>query len=126
MNYEQKYKNALDRARHYYLTGKGEPVDFIKMIFPELNESEDERIKREILELVSIAGNGNQFEEIKNWIENQGEPEDKESDDELTWLKTFIEEEAYYLSMDIRDETDRERLIKLQKALAWLEKQRHN
>lgn len=36
-----------------------------------LTESEDERIKKEILELVSISGNGNQFEEIKDWLEKQ-------------------------------------------------------
>ena len=34
-------------------------------------ESENERIKQEILELVSIAGNGSQFEEIKDWLEKQ-------------------------------------------------------
>lgn len=36
-------------------------------------ENEDERIKKEILELISISGNGNQFEEIKDWLEKQGE-----------------------------------------------------
>jgi len=44
-------------------------------------------------------------------------------DDELTWLKNYISEEAYYLSMDIRDNEDRIKLQKLQKSLAWLEKQ---
>jgi len=32
-------------------------------------DSEDERIKKEILDLISISGNGNQFEEIKDWLE---------------------------------------------------------
>lgn len=36
-------------------------------------ESEDERIQKEILELISISGNGNQFEEIKDWLEKQRE-----------------------------------------------------
>lgn len=49
-------------------------------------------------------------------------PELKE-EDELTWLKNYISEEAYYLSMDIRDCEDRLKLQKLQKSLAWLEKQ---
>ena len=47
----------------------------------------------------------------------------KESKDELTWLTRFIEEEAYCLSIDIRDNEDRIKLKKLQKSLAWLEKQ---
>ena len=50
-------------------------------------------------------------------------PELKESEDELTWLTKYVEEEAYSLSMDIRDSEDRIKLKKLQKALAWLEKQ---
>lgn len=54
MNYEEKYKQALERARHYYLTGKGETVDFIKMIFPELAESEDERIRKEIIDFLGM------------------------------------------------------------------------
>lgn len=50
-------------------------------------------------------------------------PELKEEEDELIWLKNYISEEAYYLSMDIRDNEDRLKLQKLQKSLAWLEKQ---
>lgn len=74
MNYEEKYKLALERARHYYLTGKGEPVDFIKMIFPELKESEDERIRKCIIELVKqsseILDKQNQNNMIA-WLEKQ-------------------------------------------------------
>ena len=51
-------------------------------------------------------------------------PELKESEDELKWLTQFIQEEAYSLSIDIRDNEDRIKLEKLRKALAWLEKQR--
>ena len=47
----------------------------------------------------------------------------EKSEDELTWLTKYIEEEAYSLSMDIRDDEDRIKLKKLQKAYAWLEKQ---
>ena len=50
-------------------------------------------------------------------------PELKESEDELTWLTKYIEEEAYSLSIDIRDDKDRIKLKKLQESLAWLEKQ---
>ena len=49
-------------------------------------------------------------------------PELKEMD-ELTWLTKYIEEEAYYLSIDIRDEEDRIKLKNLKRSLAWLEKQ---
>ena len=51
-------------------------------------------------------------------------PELVKSEDELTWLKKYIEEEAYSLSTDIRDDEDRIKLKNMQKALAWLEKQK--
>lgn len=50
-------------------------------------------------------------------------PELKESEDELKWLTQFIQEEAYSLSLDIRDNEDRIKLKNLQRSLAWLEKQ---
>ena len=50
-------------------------------------------------------------------------PELAESEDVLTWLTKYIEEEAYSLSMDIRDEEDRVKLKNLQRSLTWLEKQ---
>ncbi len=50
-------------------------------------------------------------------------PELKENEDELTWLTKYIEEEAYSLSMDIRDNEDRVKLENLKRSLAWLEKQ---
>ena len=61
-------------------------------------------------------------EDRKQWLEELF-PELRESEDELTWLTRYIEEEAYSLSMDIRDNEDRIKLEKLKKSLAWLEKQ---
>lgn len=53
-------------------------IEKLEGFFPEIIESEDERIKREILEFVSISGNGNQFEEIKNWLGKQGKQKPEE------------------------------------------------
>lgn len=78
MNYEEKYEQALKRARDYYLTGKGEPVDFIKMIFPELQESEDERIRKGIirnLQYLMDRSEGFVKEDLQEritWLEKQG------------------------------------------------------
>ena len=74
--YEQekrKYEAALKTAKDL-LSQKNFPWcdDDVRGIFPELRESEDEKIRKEILELVSISGNGNQYEEIKDWLEKQG------------------------------------------------------
>lgn len=68
----KKYNGALERAKKLQETCDSTAVvGWCEYIFPELQD-EDERIKREILELVSISGNGNQFEEIKDWLEKQG------------------------------------------------------
>lgn len=82
MDYEEKYKEALERASKLRVQNPFDTVSqMMEHVFPELAESEDE----------------------------------------LVWLTKYIEEEAYYLSMDIRDDEDRIKLKKLQKSLAWLE-----
>ena len=60
---QEQTARAYDEVREKITIRFGSNVE--KEIFSEYEESEDERIKKEILELVSIAGNGNQFEEIK-------------------------------------------------------------
>lgn len=68
------YDKALEKARKELQTCGSQDCDAARQVFrlfPELKESEDERIKREILDLVSIAGNGNQFEEIKDWLDKK-------------------------------------------------------
>lgn len=59
-------------------------------------DSEDERIKKEILDLVSISGNGNQFEEIKDWLEYK--PQGK------TALEAIMEEKSPVESLGISPE----------------------
>ena len=58
-------------------------------------------MKREILELVSIAGNGNQFEEIKDWLEKQ----DKKlnPDKVIAWLVANITDFRYYVRLFKKD-----------------------
>lgn len=67
-----KYEEALERAK------QGMPID---EVFPELKESEDERIRKMILDLVSISGNGNQWEEINAWLEKQKEQKPTDSEE---------------------------------------------
>ena len=80
MNYEQKYNNALERARGL-LEGMDEgdylaSSEDIENIFPELKESKDERIKNFLIGFIKIC----------TWTEkkDQGWPS---REDCLTWLK---------------------------------------
>ena len=97
MTVEEKakaYDEALERTSKLRVQKPFDTVSqMMEHVFPKLKESE--------VELTEL----------------------KESEDELTWLTRFIEEEAYSLSMVIRDNEDRIKLKKLQKSLAWLENQ---
>ena len=78
MDYEQLYKEALKRAKKLY--EQGTITESLSYVFPELKESEDERIRNVLVELVK----GNErcgYFMINNittsamiaWIEKQGE-----------------------------------------------------
>ena len=70
MNYEEKYKEALERARklHSEPTGGAERI-VCEQIFPELIESEEERIRKEILDY--LLSRGVRHEWIA-WMKKQG------------------------------------------------------
>ena len=86
-NYEEKYKEALEGIQEILSSGQ----DTIKMsrlklrlqgIFPELKESEDEKIRKELIEHCKnqakpYIDTGNECPQIQSWIdwlEKQGEP----------------------------------------------------
>ena len=82
--YEQKYKEALERARDL-MTNQNPPAfdkHLIEMVFPELKMSEEERIKKALIKILNeIVINTNYKElgidynirDIIAWLEKQGE-----------------------------------------------------
>ena len=82
MNYEEKYKNALERARKLY--EKGTITESIGYIFPELAESKDEKIKEALIQLVKcnersgyLVLNNVSTGSMISWLEKQGKKEVK-------------------------------------------------
>lgn len=84
MNYEEKYKQALERARDLMTNQKPPAFDkhLIEMVFPELKESEDkdEMIKQCLIEHIKCNKdlNWSLFQWFKPdtiiaWLEKQGE-----------------------------------------------------
>lgn len=82
MDYEKKYKEALERARKWYNDShitiglKGN----LKDIFPELAEPDDERIRKILIDYFDDANKsdenplqsyGIQTDEVIAWLENQ-------------------------------------------------------
>ena len=54
MDYEQLYKDALERAKKWYNAPNADKIPtysnrVIEEIFPELKESEDERIRKALI-----------------------------------------------------------------------------
>lgn len=76
MDYEKKYKEALERARQLCAYPTTKPfISDLQDLFPELAESEDERIRKEIIDLVRHSVNSmpaDRFNERITWLEKQG------------------------------------------------------
>lgn len=85
MDYEQKYKDALCRAKNFYkrwdsieATDSELVLKEVKAIFPELAESEDERIVKCLLNYFNhvryngLDLKGTDVDEVIAWLESQG------------------------------------------------------
>lgn len=83
MNYEEKYKEALERAKRLHSEPTGETERIVcEQIFPELAESEDERIRKWCIShfkaAVLVTKNNAEYQEYLNnkvipWLEKQKE-----------------------------------------------------
>ena len=100
MDYEKKYKEAIEKATALYKAA--EPMSgcnvLLETIFPELEESEDEKIRKE---LIKYFTKGREFlsiipyntEEVIAWLEKQGEQKPAEwSEEDGRNLKGIIDE----------------------------------
>ena len=111
MDYEKKYKNLLEIARKL----RDENCDGCKIcletLFPELAESEDERISREITEFILThrIDEPNDIEDTNTWLawlEKQGEqkPKWKQSDDiRFSQLYDFLVNKTPRLQVDCNE-----------------------
>ena len=123
INYEKKYKEALEKARK--TLEKSSAKDVAKLVveyfFPELKESEDEKIRKGIIELVKqsseILDKKNQ-EQMLDWLEKQGVKTSKWTEADKTIMEDII---GYYQSeRDIT--TDEEYIMDLDKYLRLLQR----
>ena len=77
MNYEQKYYKMLDDARYWHDVSEGDIPAVLEEIFPELAESEDERIRKHLIDCVTrTIPEADAFKEISkekilDWLEKQ-------------------------------------------------------
>lgn len=76
MNYEKKYKEALERASKLRVQNPFDTVSqMMEHVFPELRESEDEKIRKEIISFMTDSLNWFPKKETKEswiaWLEKQ-------------------------------------------------------
>ena len=105
-NYEQKYKEALKRAKTILeLTDNPEEANgYVFTIFPELCESEDERIRKGLIKGLSAMRDIHKHQTFSNdainiddaitWLEKQGEQKSWSEEDEKMWSQVINEIEA--------------------------------
>ena len=80
MDYEKKYKEALQRAKEICATLSDKAMS--EYIFPELKESEDERIRKELIDFfqdwhkVKPSRLSVNVSDILAWLEKQGQQEE--------------------------------------------------
>ena len=121
MNYEKKYKDALERAREWYNNSNSSSIgkSYLYAIFPELKESgnEDEKIRKEII---------NYFK-----CQSREEPSRKDTHNKwIAWLKKVIipnhnDNDSSFIE-DIKNVIDEAPLLMQsdkEKMIGWLEKQ---
>ena len=74
MDNEKAYNEALERARNYYSTTDSvADAKLIELIFPELKESEDEKIRKEIISALKYANHKGVYNKHLVWLEKQDE-----------------------------------------------------
>ena len=88
----KRYDEALERAKKLYNDGNSPVATTVEEIFPELKESEDERIGKELIEFVKSRGGFKQ--EYIAWLEKQGkkkyawdEEDEKMCQETIDWFE---------------------------------------
>lgn len=77
----KRYDEAIEKAKYYYDEGKTlEYVnDIVSDIFPEFKESEDDNIRKEIIEIIKSQKeqqchiDSTIYDKMLTWLEKQGE-----------------------------------------------------
>ena len=129
MDYENKYKEALERAKKLQETCDSPAiVGWMEYIFHELKESEDERIRKELLEHCKNQAKpyiqtGNKCPQIQSWI-TWLEKQCQKTQQTPQWMIDFLNENRGKFASLMGDyDEQREAEGKLLAIIDWLGKQ---
>ena len=112
MDYEKKYKEAFERARNVWrFSSNNAEIMRMEELFPELRESEGERIRKELIGFLRNIPNSNYTcEEMANWVEKQGNQREQLINKACDVLVNCIED--YMLRrMEVWNEEDKKQTL---------------
>lgn len=116
MTIEEKYYEALERASKLRVQNPFYTVSqMMEHVFPELKESKNERIRKEIIDYIKI---GTYKKDWIDWLENQDEKK-------LKWCvedKAIIEDIIGYFQSERNLTTDEEYITELDKYCELLQR----
>lgn len=114
MNYEQRYKDALDRAKKLKENSDNTAViDGCEQIFPELQGNEDEQMRQWIIDDIRYNMNNETLfhseykkkaEKAIAWLEKQGEQKPSWAEEDDVFLKVMIRDLEDLKSWEIMNE----------------------
>lgn len=119
MNYEERYNKALERAKKMLASKRSVIVkrQALETIFPELAESEDERMRKELLDYLHTRQVVEGLTDTKvkmdwvTWLEKQGEKSWSEKDEK------FVVDTMNFL---YRAKKEYAQTSRLEECIAWL------
>jgi len=120
-NYEQKYNEILEWARKNKARLNGVPIE---EVLPELKESEDERIRKELIETINCMKEDHQvflseqqIERYLAYLEKQKEQKPVQTEDEKEYVRIL----KSLVSDFIRDHYKNVDITFYQKIYDWLD-----
>ena len=126
MDYKKRYNDALSKARYYHSKDYMLINTAIENIFPELAESEDERIRKELIEQIAfippsqdelnseldtLPCYNERIERYRSWLEKQGQ----------TFTKKDVDDAYLKGILDAKHEIEKQgKTLDPVKVIAWL------
>ena len=119
MGYEEKYKEAIESIKRIYSQADSYGKELMEKEFPELKESEDEKIRRELIEFIrTLPCTISVKNEYFAWLEKQGEKKDTITPQ---WMVDFLKEHRRHFATPMDYDEKKETDGKLLAVIKWLE-----
>lgn len=113
MNYEEKYNNAIESIKRIYNQADSYGRELMEKEFPELRESEDERIRKELIERFNWELKGAEEQDATGCSRQKDIAMFKRG---IAWLEKQSEQKSYWSE---EDEEMIDFMIEFIESLCW-------